>query len=607
MTNFATEAYPSVIPGPSVLPLIYDNGTLFANSSGTPSVLPGEDVYLRGWGRDFNLPSPEMFDAQAFEHDNATWGLFDIYGNKNGDWSQSEFSFTWSLRDNFDNDTTYLLSSTDTQNTHFKVPDNATAGDEYIATLTVTGDDGLADAGKEIHIYVASMAPRAGSNNTCANNCHGTIRSIFVSTAHRTVANLDCQDCHGPGSLHIPLRDPKYVPVSHWPGICGKCHTQFAEWQKSRHSDPPAFGHAEIASNTSYSLLVNCYKCHYTDGYIGAVESGLWFSQFEYPLFGTGTPEYIPEDTPNVGCDVCHDPHDQTNPLGLRTWNKEGYPCQTCHVEKWQNATYTALGDLIENAYHWDDYSQYEGPYDNETGTGNPHYQSKACVLCHMANDITDTDSFGVKKVGGHTMKMRDVGADGDPDTGDDLLNIVVCQGCHSGLTTFDRNGVRTRIKNKLNNLGDLLKANNHEFLPPFQPGKCAKCHRGGTLPFINESSLQVFEKAYTNYKLVLHDRSFGIHNPGYIERLLDDSIAQAENAWKICVADLDCSKTVNSFDLLIMKLDYNKKNCIQDNETYCCQADIDNSTKVDSHDLLLMKLDYNKKDCFPCVAPCLF
>jgi len=183
---------------------------------------------------------------------------------------------------------------------------------------------------------------------------------------------------------------------------------------------------------------------------------------------------------------------------------------------------YNATGDETGNAYHWADYTQYQG-------SGNPHRMEKGCVTCHMAQDIMESDLYGVRKVGGHTMRMLDVGPDGDPDTADDLLNIGVCQGCHPGLATFDRNGVRSRNKTKLTTLGNLLKQNNHGFLPPFQPGKCAKCHRGGTLPFINDTETKVLENAYLNYKLILQDRSFGIHNPGYTERLLDDSITAVQ------------------------------------------------------------------------------
>jgi hypothetical protein len=150
-----------------------------------------------------------------------------------------------------------------------------------------------------------------------------------------------------------------------------------------------------------------------------------------------------------------------------------------------------------------------------------------------MARGITDVDSNGVLKVGAHSLRMRDVGPDGDPGTADDLLNIAVCQTCHTELTTFDFNSAVTRIKNKLDSLGNLLKVNNHDYLPPFQPGKCATCHRGGTLPFISDTETKTLENAYLNYKLILHDRSFGVHNPGYIERLLDDSIAAISDILK--------------------------------------------------------------------------
>ena len=76
VNNHAPEALPSIIPGPSVLPLLY-NGVVYADSRGTVNVRPGDKVYFRGWGRDFNLNSPELFNPAA--------PMFDIYGNKNGE------------------------------------------------------------------------------------------------------------------------------------------------------------------------------------------------------------------------------------------------------------------------------------------------------------------------------------------------------------------------------------------------------------------------------------------------------------------------------------------------------------------------------------------
>ncbi len=162
---------------------------------------------------------------------------------------------------------------------------------------------------------------------------------------------------------------------------------------------------------------------------------------------------------------------------------------------------------------------------------------TKGCVLCHMAGDIAATDNNSIRIVGSHGMRMRDVGPDGDPGTADDMLNITVCQQCHPGLDTFDRNGLQSSLKTKLKELEQSLKTANSGFMPPFQPGKCATCHRGSNLPFIEESTDEVLKHAYLNFSLVLNDRSFGIHNPGYMERLLDDSIAAIDHFKDVSLA----------------------------------------------------------------------
>jgi len=164
--------------------------------------------------------------------------------------------------------------------------------------LTVTGDDAYgagpyAGDPVDIGVVVAGFVGNAG----CAC-CHSATNTTYSNTEHNSTG-VDCEDCHGPGSEHDADNISK-ISKSHWPGICGQCHDEFAQWQKSRHSDPLAFGHAEISS----ALIRECYKCHYTEGFIGAIESGEDFSTFEYPML-----TMPPEDTPNVSCDVCHDPH----------------------------------------------------------------------------------------------------------------------------------------------------------------------------------------------------------------------------------------------------------------------------------------------------------
>jgi hypothetical protein len=221
---------------------------------------------------------------------------------------------------------------------------------------------------------------------------------------------------------------------------------------------------------------------------------------------------------------VCHDSHSasQENPFGLRT-GTPGKACDTCHYEKWQNAILEGMAGEVGNGYHYpgQNYAAFEGEK-------NPHRREDKCVMCHMSTNVSDQDAQKVRKVGGHTFRMRDYGDDLIPGTADDTLNIPVCQNCHAGLTSFDRNGVQTEVKVLLTELSNLLKGNNHEFLPANQPGKCARCHKGGTVPFLDDPD-EILENAYTNYKLFVNDRSYGIHNPGYTKKLLQDSIDSVE------------------------------------------------------------------------------
>ena len=99
--NVPPTAVPSVIPGPTELPLI-DQDILLSTTSGASSVAAGSTVYLRGFGTDLNTPSPEEFNIGA--------PTFDVYGNKNGDFHASIFEYAWMLKDKNNNDASSLLS-----------------------------------------------------------------------------------------------------------------------------------------------------------------------------------------------------------------------------------------------------------------------------------------------------------------------------------------------------------------------------------------------------------------------------------------------------------------------------------------------------------------
>jgi len=503
--NAAPTAVPSVIPGPTDLPLI-DQDILLATTSGASSVAAGSTVYLRGFGNDLNTPSPEEFNVGA--------PTFDVYGNKNGDFHASFFDYVWTLKDKNGNDVSSLLSPSAAQDdVSFKIPSDAQPGDTYTATLTITDDRGAQSAPQSLEITLAAAAD--------AQSCVACHTEKTLGYHANKGGGATCQNCHGQGSIHVAGSGNPKLSVNYWSGVCGQCHGEFAETQKAMHTNALPFGYHVPGG----IRLVSCYRCHYTKGYIGAVDSGTPFKDFRYPFTDLSI---VPRDTPNVSCSVCHDSHsaDAANPFGLRT-GSAGTACDTCHYEKWQNAILEGMAGEVGNGYHYpgENYSAYEGEK-------NPHRGEDKCVMCHMSTKVPDKDSLQVRKVGGHTLRMRDYGDDLIPGTADDTLNIPVCQGCHAGLTSFDRNGVQTEVKGLLTELSSLLKGNNHEFLPANQPGKCARCHKGGTVPFLDDPD-ETLENAYTNYKLFVNDRSYGIHNPGYTKKLLQDSIDSVKQMTK--------------------------------------------------------------------------
>jgi hypothetical protein len=507
------EAVASVIPGPSELPYLYNNRQVLATSTGSRFVEAGTPVYLRGFAIDPDLPSPQAFNPDA--------PCFDIYENKNGNFSASIFRYQWTLTAGSGADETSLLQpSAGAENVFFIVPEDTPTGDSLTASLVVTDDQGNSSAPAELVI----VASEAVDDAVCAD-CHSANASGYAITAHaRAAGGAGCQDCHGLGSEHLAdhLNGALNLSASYWPGACGQCHLEFAELQKANHSDPLPFGYYEPSSD----YLLICFRCHYTPGYIGAVESGRPFHEFRYEPQDLPS---IPKDTPNVSCSVCHDPHpsaDSTAPFGLRSGSK-GTACDTCHYEKWQNAILEGTAGEFGNGYHYpgEDYTPYRG-------AKNYHRGEDKCVPCHMATAGAGTDENGVLTTGGHTFRMRDFGPDAVPETGDDTLNISPCLSCHPGASTFDINGIQTEIQALTAELFDLLTRNNHGFLPANQPGNCARCHKGGTVPFLDDPAL-VLENAYTNYKLIVNDRSKGVHNPGYVKKLLQDSIQSIKDDYR--------------------------------------------------------------------------
>ena len=543
--NSAPEAVPMIMAGPQP-PQKTPTNKVRASSS-LNVVRKGTEVYLMGRGLDKNHASPERYNPGGVTPD--------VYG-KNHDHLQRQFSFAWELF-HVDEDTGtrtplhhLLLNGQQTPTTegqilHFQ----ADRAGRYEAMLEVADNDPFGSLTSEpASVSMLVVDDKQTQDGSACAQCHAEQVAGYNRTAHRS-AQVGCENCHGPAATHLAVADGAdgyeekkraTQNANYGAGVCGQCHDEYPEWEKSRHADSTPYGYYEIAR----PLMVQCSKCHYAKFFkatlAAANEAGISFHDLEYKKRIAGIGPLMPDmsklpakDETAISCAACHSPHDtiKDKSVGLRTGNP-GALCQSCHEEKWQNAILEATADEIGNGY------EYPGEnYD----LVNPHNTGPKCTLCHLGDQTETVDAHGVRAVGGHTLRMRDTGPNRtlggfgprpddlernkNPNETDDVLHLAPCIMCHGGLDSFDRNGVQSEVHTSWIELGDLLKAANNGLLPSARPGdKCATCHRGGTLPFDDDQKL-VLENAYTNYKLIKNDRSWGIHNPAYVKKLLTDSI----------------------------------------------------------------------------------
>lgn len=298
---------------------------------------------------------------------------------------------------------------------------------------------------------------------------------------------------------------------------CSECHNNTSvisnkskQWAQSIHA---------TGGNAAYSNRAGCVQCHTSQGFLEYVE--------EKSVADIS----VPTEPMQINCFTCHNIHETytaddwalTKPeaqiLEVKyagadvTWDKgSSNQCVFCHQSRSVSPAPVAGG--ADFAITSSRIGPHHGPNANLilgktpfelSGTAypstNPHSTADGCLTCHMATP------YGYQ-AGGHNFGLT------YDSHGTEMMLTTGCMTCHtstSSLTTALSN-LRSSVTGKLEDLeGQLVAAGIYN----------ASTGLAKTGTFKADAVL-----AYLNYNTIKEDRSEGVHNPGYTEVLLDNSIA---------------------------------------------------------------------------------
>jgi len=362
--------------------------------------------------------------------------------------------------------------------------------------------------------------------------------------ALKNLSNVQCEDCHGPGSQHAySLGDTNLITVTWNAGDCSQCHdskpyhTQGTEWNNSVHSHT-----TRIPSGPGRAACARCHTGGGFAGYANAISSGTTYTT------NNANTTYT-----SITCQTCHEPHDASNPHQLRlgetvlladgittvTNAGAGTLCMNCHRARNGSVTNSILPYQL-GQQTWAGGSSF-GPHDNPASDmlegvngwtygkaipSSAHRGAVAntCVGCHMQT-VSMTDPAFLQ-AGGHTWNMTYTNT-----LGATVDKVDVCVQCHGPMTSFDMvkvdyngdgviEGVQTEVQHLLDKLSTLLPNSTYVSNGNYVADGLVKANVSTKTNW----PAQFLEAAY-NWQFVNNDKSKGVHNAAYAVGLLKASI----------------------------------------------------------------------------------
>jgi hypothetical protein len=284
-----------------------------------------------------------------------------------------------------------------------------------------------------------------------------------------SAADLTCTECHNDTTL-----------------IAGKS----GGWEISGHGSGTAY--AEEYSNKS------CAGCHSGNSFIEMVAAGQNFSQLEKGA----------TDPMRQNCQTCHKIHTTYTSAdwelrtaapvkqvvsGLTFDGGQGNLCATCHQARRYMPNFVDKTDATKYA---------------ATIRFNPHLSVQSDVLM-------GSGGFGVEgKPGAHYSMVKDtcvachMGGESASHTNEPQL--ATCVACHADAKDFNVNGAQAKIEERVAELKAALTA------------KGLLDKEGAPVPGSYDEKTAL---ALWNYGVIEEDASGGLHNPNYVNALIDASL----------------------------------------------------------------------------------
>jgi hypothetical protein len=306
-------------------------------------------------------------------------------------------------------------------------------------------------------------------------------------------------------------------------------------------------GHRNNA-NSYYANGNGCQVCHTNEGFI------------EYVNTGKVDPDAYVAYPSQPNCVTCHTMH-ETWDFSLRTMKPvkladgstfdigEGNLCANCHQARRGVDSQVEAKEARTVSSHW---GAHHGPQsDVLNGTNAYEYRGKrysnsphrdvindGCVSCHMS--LPEGRYSFSPELGGHSFNIAgEVHEAGK-------INLAACDSCHEGIgqvrgeevfdlkakADYDRDGTVEVAQLEVQGLLDaLVNKNGTGYLqntdpPMFQRDAEATFHDLGKWAGSRNGSWTEAEiGALWNYKLIVEDRSLGVHNLTYTVQVLYDTL----------------------------------------------------------------------------------